>query len=761
MTLGKITVRLVLALALLGGAGIAQEVPSASEALDAQATQLFGKAMELMAYKEYERGLSMLNTVVRDNQGTMLAHRANMAIGKHFLAQGKPDLAFSHFILLTRVLAPAPGETPTEEETELYREALFQAGFAKCEAGRYMEAFPLFRRLIDAAGQSKWADKAYFHIGKSHYNMKNWSKMIDALSMVGTVLEEGNSDTLNRIEIGQRFYVRVEDADIPVLRRLNRPISVKVTVSSGDSEILVGTPATGQAKEVLISAPTELGRAKPGDGKLQVLGGDTLTVTYLDDSTLDGKKGVMRSGRVRAVSTGTIGFYMGDFETPAYIAYPGQFQPLLLRDADLDTSPKAEQVRVTVRSLYKEPIFSSDTDDLENENQNIFTQGDADEEKWRERDRVTVTLTERGSGDEIRSGVFIGKVQLAVLNPGESPNMNDDLLHCDEFDELFVTYTDKVHLYGDEPRENEARIKVSGSINSGVTADQHVVFETQLKARKACVEAEALVGLSEIYKEMGLESHTRQYADEVLNRVNAVILDRDKLPSDLVEVAFKYKWTAELLKNDFSTAASTCLAFNRLYPQSVLADQALMTVGRSLSEEGSYDEAIKIFGNVLKLQNPLSAAEAQFRIGEALVKRAEAAAKATYGDNQQWGVSPEEVRAATFALMAPAMEAFSKCFRAYPESAYASDALRRVVTHYVDTDDYTQAAPLLETFFSDYPDVSYMDEMLMVWAKVAFKLNDPEMSKRKLQQLISDYPQSGLVSSARTRLAALEARSAE
>jgi outer membrane protein assembly factor BamD (BamD/ComL family) len=54
-----------------------------------------------------------------------------------------------------------------------------------------------------------------------------------------------------------------------------------------------------------------------------------------------------------------------------------------------------------------------------------------------------------------------------------------------------------------------------------------------------------------------------------------------------------------------------------------------------------------------------------------------------------------------------------------------------------------------------------MDEMLMVWAKVAFKLNDPEMSKRKLQQLISDYPQSGLVSSARTRLAALEARSAE
>jgi hypothetical protein len=61
--------------------------------VDRQAKLLFEKAMELMEYKQYERGLAMLNAIVRDNQGNILAHRANMAMGKHFLSQNKPKEA--------------------------------------------------------------------------------------------------------------------------------------------------------------------------------------------------------------------------------------------------------------------------------------------------------------------------------------------------------------------------------------------------------------------------------------------------------------------------------------------------------------------------------------------------------------------------------------------------------------------------------------------------------------------------------------------
>ena len=80
------------------------------------------------------------------------------------------------------------------------------------------------------------------------------------------------------------------------------------------------------------------------------------------------------------------------------------------------------------------------------------------------------------------------------------PQCNGRWLDHHELDELEVSYVDKVHLYGDKDRETKARIKVSGSVNSGVSADQFVVFEAVLKARKNAVEAEALKGLGTIYK---------------------------------------------------------------------------------------------------------------------------------------------------------------------------------------------------------------------------------------------------------------------
>jgi predicted negative regulator of RcsB-dependent stress response len=98
---------------------IAQEDDSprrsrAAAGIDRRAKHLYDKAMELIEYKQYERGLEMLNSVVRDNQGTLLAHMAHMAIGKHHLEQHKHKEALSHFLLLTRVLAPEPGETQTQ-----------------------------------------------------------------------------------------------------------------------------------------------------------------------------------------------------------------------------------------------------------------------------------------------------------------------------------------------------------------------------------------------------------------------------------------------------------------------------------------------------------------------------------------------------------------------------------------------------------------------------------------------------------------------
>jgi len=714
-----------------------------ADEVDPQAKHLFDKAMELMDYKQYERGLAMLNSIVRDNQGALLAHRAHMAMGKHYLEQ--------------RATADAR-EKQSEDEISLYQESLFQSGYTQYTAGQYAAAFPMFRRLTEVAGKTTWANQAYFYIGMSHYHMGNWNKAIDSLSLVGTEVADAEGDDLGRIEIGQRFYAKIVDADIPVMRKLNQPIQAMVKVSSGDSEVVTGAPVPGKDNEMLASAPTALGNAKANDGVLQMVGGDTLEVTYIDDSTLDGQKGVSRTGKVRAVSTGTVGFYLGDNSTPAYIAYPGQPQVVMLRDADLDTSPAAQSITLTIKSFFK----TEAKDGAEGaELLDIFALKDDEKDKWVERDSITVSLTETGEGPEIRSGVFLGKIPLAPLTEGLEPTNKDQVLHTAELDELSITYTDAVHLYGDDPRDSESRIKVSGSVNSGVTADQYVVFEELLKARKGSVEAEALVGLGSIYKDMGLDQRAAERANESLNKIDPIIVNRQKLPGDLVEQAFKLKWESELLKNDFTSAMATCLAFNRLYPESVLADQALMTLGRSLADRGEYKQAVDVYGRVLQLENPISAAEAQFRIGEVLTKEAEELTAAADEHNSKWGKAGLNPATALQARMAPAINAYQKTYQTYPESSYAAEALGRVVRHYVETDSFAQAAGLLESVFAEYPDAAFLDEMLLLWANVAFRMNDTATAKAKLQQLLFDYPNSQYVAEARKRIAGLEGEAAK
>jgi len=733
--------------------------PRAVADVDREAKRLYDQAVELLDMKQFDRGLGMLETVARDHQGTMLAHMAQMAMGKHHLAQRQYPEALNHFLLLSRLLEPKPGVDQSPQEKELHREALFRAGQAHYEAGQYAACFPLFRRVTEVAEKTPWANQAYYYIGMSHYQLKNWNKAIDSLSLVGTEVEEPTGegdDALGRIEIGERFYAKIEDADIPIMRRLGQPVRARVQVASGDAEEIDGAPVPGRENQMLASAPTALGLPKPNDGVIQMVGGDLLTVTYMDDSTMDGSKGIPRSGRVRAVSTGVVGFYLGDMATPSAVAYPGEPQVVMLRDADLDASAAAEQVTLTVTSRSKVPeAETEESDDL----LDIFAKED-DKQSWRDRDSITLTLGEVGDGPDIRSGIFVGKVQLAAADADTKAVANDSVLHVQELDELVVTYTDTVHLYGDEPRETEARVKVSGSVNSGVTADQYVVFDELLKSRKGVVEAEALVGLGAIYKDMGLDERAKQRAKEALDRVDPIIVARLKLPGDVVETAFRLKWESELLKDDFAAASATCLAFNRLYPESVLADQALMALGRSLVDRGDFVAAVAAFGKVLELENPISAAEAQFRIGEALQKDAEKKAEAADLHGSKWGTGGLGKATELQTMMGPAITAYRRCYEVFPESAFAAEALGRVVRHYVDTENFAQASDLLQSVFKDYPDAAFLDEMLLLWANVAFRTGDTELAKAKLRQLVFDYPSSPHLEEAQRKLAGLESQAA-
>ncbi len=144
-----------------------------------------------------------------------------------------------------------------------------------------------------AAGQDSGRAKLSEDVDRQSKHL--YDKAIDALSLVGTEVPDSGEE-LGRVETGQRFYAKIWDDDIPVMRALGVPVQAKL---------------------------------------------------------FDGEANVPRSGTVRAVSTGTIGVYLGDYETPAYLAFPGQPQALMLRDFDLDKTPGARTFTVAVRFLCK------------------------------------------------------------------------------------------------------------------------------------------------------------------------------------------------------------------------------------------------------------------------------------------------------------------------------------------------------------------------------------------------------------------------
>ena len=110
--------------------------------------------------------------------------------------------------------------------------------------------------------------------------------------------------------------------------------------------------------------------------------------------------------------------------------------------------------------------------------------------------------------------------------------------------------------------------------------------------------------------------------------------------------------------------------------------------------------------------------------------------------NSKWGKAGLSKATALQNRMSPAITAYRKTYETYPESSFAAEALGRVVRHYVDTENFAQAADLLESVFTDYPDAAFLDEMLLLWANVGFRMGDNETAKAKLQQLIFDYPTS-------------------
>ncbi len=703
------------------------------------AHRLLQRGQELIESGEHERGTKIMETIIEQYPDDPIRFRAHLALGKQALARNEQSQAIGHL----RALRPLdqPDGQMDEESRELFLESLYLQGIAFFQTRQYGEAFARLRRITNDFPNTVWANQSYYYIGMCHFAQGNWTKAIEALGLVGTFVDPDTAG-LDRAEAGRRFYVKIRDTDLQVLEKLGQEVRVSVASASGDSEVITLVPLPGSDSVSIGSVATAMGPAIPGDEVLQVIGGDTIKTSYLDGNTLDGGRDVTRTSEVKVVSTAAVMFTRGDYESQAAAAFLGQPVFVVLFDADLDASPRADKATIRIISRFKEE--ESEETASTRAGVDIERMLRAEEETWRTRDEITLSLAElpaaaggpegqaaAAAADIVRTGRFGGRFQLGAFLEDQPVEKSDDVLTVAIGDEIVASFVDETSLASDGPRTATATIVVASEINSAPQVKQADVSDPVVAAKKNLVEAAAFLELGRIFKSMGLGKGAAEKVAEGLARVEPVVRQSANIPVAQVEEAFKAKWELHIVADDFEAAIRTCELFNRLYPASPLVDQALLQIGRINEEKKRFPDALRVYGRVLGLPSSQIKADAQFRIAQV--------------NEKLHGAGSEQ-----------AIVQYKLCAERYPESPYAGESLGRLVDYHIEQKDYAAANDLLDQIFQDYPDAQFLDGMLLKWVMVAYRMGDYPKAYEKCSQLLFEYPESSFAEKARAILPKIE-----
>ncbi len=676
---------------------------------DYQARRLLRQGLALIEDRQEERGAKVLASLPSNFPKSPVRFQAWLALGKFYSTKGSFDLGIKNLIPVTE----AEDSIPDEKAEAIYRIGICYYGMAD-----YPRALSTLRRVTEEYPWSVFANEAYYYIGMCHFQLKRWRKAVEALKMVGTSVPP-NKDEESLVESGQRFFVKVEDKDLRVVKTTGGTLSVAVTAGSGDKETLGMSVFDAEGEYYIGSLPMALGAPVATNGTLEVKGGDTITVDYLDMNTQDGSIKIIRTAKARTVSTGVTGFTDGAFREYVHGVFSEQPTFVRVKDFDADTTAGRDSVKVRIASRFKTPAEEGDLP------------GD-DMESFQERDALDMTLQESGP----HTGIFTGTLIVQARKEKVPVSLTDAVLTADEKDVVFVEYLDAVHIGGlKDPRKVTSKADfLTGEIPDVWVAQREVSTE-DLRARKNITEAKFYLRLAGIFKEVGLIARSKEKADTGLEKVDDVIRRSARATplQDLVEEAYQIKWELQIAKDDLTGAMATCRQLMSLFPGSTLADIALMQIARANLNTGRTREASSILRGILGLK---------------VSKEIKAEAQYLLASTMEAGIDRKLGKEERLRALGQAIGAYKTCAEQYPDSPFAGEALGKVIDFHLEAKDYNRCLEMLQTVAQDYPDAPFQDDMLLKWGVVLVRVNRPDDAREKLAQVIRDYPTSAAAAKA-------------
>jgi len=696
---------------------------------EVKAKERLARGMELLETSQDERAVKLLSSLPRLFPKSAVRFKAHLALGKHFMAKSEYDRAISQF----NAVKGCP-------DADLSADSLYQTGICYFRMSKYDKSFAALRKVTNEYAGSVYANESFYYIGQCHFKLGRWAKAVEALQRVGTSVSSDKKAKMGvAAEAGQELFFKVQDKDLVVLNRDGK-IKAKVVAKSGDTEVITMGTLGKDPSQYIGSIPTKLGAPKAGDNVLQIIGGDSVTATYMDENTSEGERNQKVLASVQMVSTAATGFTNGAYSEYVEGVIGNTESFLRVKDMDRDTTGGKDTVQVTVSTRYKvrqeaADVVASDSPEYANEQRR---------EVWKVRDTITATLGET----EGHSGVFVGKTVPRIVTDPTGIDPGDKVLSAMKGDEMVCAYVDNRHMGGQDAIEVKGTTKVFIGKPNDVSIRHWLVDDPEQKARKNLIEAKIYLKLSGIFKDVGLSAKATVKAEQGIKRVNEVIRSGLKASMDrsIIEEAFMVKWELLLVQDKLGAAIGVCRTLMNLFPDSTLVDRALLKIGQAKMQGGDLGGAVGIFASVVRLKTSTLKAEAQYMIAQAYEQNTLKAANRATAAGRKYNLA---------GGMGRAISAYQKCAENYPDSAFAGPSLEKIANFYLLTKDYTRAGELMERVVQDYPDASFLDRMLLNWAKAAKGMGDSATAKAKCEQLLSEYPASSLAAEATAMIQAI------
>tara|TARA_B100001123_G_scaffold344634_1_gene391710 strand:- start:1306 stop:3648 length:2343 start_codon:yes stop_codon:yes gene_type:complete len=748
---------------------------------DRKARKLLEAGDARLEADEKQKALEIWQTVLNQFPRSKVRFDAHMRIGEHLLTgKGAYDEARKHFE------AAAVEENPDDA---MRATATLKQGICFYEGRIYGKCFKTLRQVIEEFPTSEEVNRAYYYIGLGHFKQGHYSRAIESLEKVGTAFSEKDKG-MEKVEAGKRLFVKIEDADLAILKS-GAMVKIVCKTKRGDEETLDCRPVGRNSRIVLGSLPTSLGATNKGNGILEVSGGDVVQVTYVDQHTADKKFEQKRLKEVRVVGQGKASIMDGSYKDTLRGVVLGKIVNLQVNDPDGDVSEKPDSIMATV-SVHRRKT----ADEIDEEIAALVAKGaiappekgtdpvdalafDGENgpkiEKFKQVDSVTTSLLETFIEKET-SSLELGEEESAKEAPGQEGEdepaekeddpepvkevVQDNSTHSGIFrgvvpiekseevkqdgklqalpgDVVRITYRDKVNVTKDERDATSEAKCIEGNVG-GVRVTKTRIEDEELRLRTEMKTSAALTEIGNHYKEFGLAEKSKVKYMEALALAEDTAKSARKLKGQILEDSYVGLWKIYFAMGNYGAATAMSRRLQNEFPESPYVDDAILQQADVARERGDLKAAISLYKGLTTLKNSELRGEGQFGIAECYEKMA-----ADAGPDKGQGYSDQAFRA------------YQTVFERYPESGRVGDAVAKMAEFYYRKKDYLRAIDVFENVLSNHPDAGFLDVILFNYGRCLYRVNRKAQARRQFDQIIEEFPDSNLASEAKRISSAL------